>query len=73
LEELGCDLRPFNSFGKESLIGPVNDASRCAEEDIDATAVELPASDLREIETASVQVEIQGARYPKSLERMTGL
>jgi len=29
--------------------------------------------DLREIESASAQIEIQGARYPEHVERMTGL
>lgn len=43
------------------------------EENIGATAIELSATDLREIEAASAQVEIQGARYPEALERMTGL
>jgi len=38
-----------------------------------ALAVELTPDDLREIESASAQIEIQGARYPEHVERMTGL
>jgi aryl-alcohol dehydrogenase-like predicted oxidoreductase len=46
-------------------------AARLAE-NIGAAAVELTAADLREIEAASARIEIQGARYPENLERMTG-
>jgi aryl-alcohol dehydrogenase-like predicted oxidoreductase len=38
-----------------------------------AVAVELTPDDLREIESASAKIEIQGARYPGQVERMTGL
>ena len=31
------------------------------------------ADDLREIESASAKIEVQGARYPEHVERMTGL
>ena len=43
------------------------------EENTGAAEVELTADDVREIEEASSTVEIQGARYPEALERMTGL
>jgi aryl-alcohol dehydrogenase-like predicted oxidoreductase len=43
------------------------------EENIGAVAVELTADDLREIETASSDIKVQGARYPERLEQMTGL
>jgi aryl-alcohol dehydrogenase-like predicted oxidoreductase len=42
------------------------------EENIGAVAVELTPDDLREIESAASKITIQGARYPESIERMTG-
>jgi aryl-alcohol dehydrogenase-like predicted oxidoreductase len=38
-----------------------------------AVSVQLSPADLREIESASSSIEIQGARYPERLEKMTGL
>jgi aryl-alcohol dehydrogenase-like predicted oxidoreductase len=43
------------------------------EENIGATEIELTQQDLREIESAAAQIEVQGARYPERLEQMTGL
>jgi aryl-alcohol dehydrogenase-like predicted oxidoreductase len=43
------------------------------EENIGATAIELAPDDLREIESASSKIKIQGARYPEALQKMTGL
>jgi aryl-alcohol dehydrogenase-like predicted oxidoreductase len=42
------------------------------EENIGAAAVELSPDDLREIDSASSQITVQGARYPEHLERKTG-
>jgi aryl-alcohol dehydrogenase-like predicted oxidoreductase len=42
------------------------------EENIGAVDVELTADDLREIESAASKIEVQGARYPEHLERLTG-
>jgi aryl-alcohol dehydrogenase-like predicted oxidoreductase len=42
------------------------------EENLGAAEVELTADDLREIETAAAEIEVQGARYPEHIERMTG-
>jgi aryl-alcohol dehydrogenase-like predicted oxidoreductase len=42
------------------------------EENIGATAIELTSGDLREIDRASSQITLQGARYPEKLEQMTG-
>jgi aryl-alcohol dehydrogenase-like predicted oxidoreductase len=42
------------------------------EENIGAVAVELTSDDLREIESAASKITVQGARYPESVERMTG-
>ena len=41
------------------------------EENIGATAVQLTANDLREIEIAASKITVQGARYPEHLERMS--
>ena len=43
------------------------------EENISAVEVELTADDLREIDRAASQIDVQGARYPEALERRTGL
>jgi aryl-alcohol dehydrogenase-like predicted oxidoreductase len=42
------------------------------EENIAATAIELTAGDLREIDRAAAQITVHGARYPEHLQRMTG-
>jgi aryl-alcohol dehydrogenase-like predicted oxidoreductase len=42
------------------------------EENIGAVAIELTADDLRAIESAAAKIKVQGARYPESLEKITG-
>ncbi len=42
------------------------------EENIGAVSVKLTAEDLREIDSASSKITVQGARYPENLEKMTG-
>ena len=42
------------------------------QENIGAADIELTTGDLQEIDTAAAQIEVQGARYPDHLERMTG-
>jgi len=42
------------------------------EENIGAVEIELTLDDLREIESAASQIEVQGDRYPEHLEQMTG-
>jgi len=42
------------------------------EENVGAVAIELTRDDLREIESAASQIEVQGARYPEHLEQLTG-
>jgi hypothetical protein len=39
---------------------------------IAAANIELTAADLLEIETASSNITVQGARYPERLEALTG-
>jgi aryl-alcohol dehydrogenase-like predicted oxidoreductase len=43
------------------------------EENIGAVAVELTPGDLREIDSATSKIKVEGARYPERLEKMTGL
>jgi aryl-alcohol dehydrogenase-like predicted oxidoreductase len=42
------------------------------EENLGAADVELAPEDLREIERASSNIKVEGARYPERLEQMTG-
>jgi aryl-alcohol dehydrogenase-like predicted oxidoreductase len=42
------------------------------DENLGAASIELTADDLREIETATSKITVQGARYPDHLEQMTG-
>lgn len=42
------------------------------EENIGAAAIDLASEDLQEIDSAAAQIAIQGARYPESLEKLTG-
>ncbi len=42
------------------------------DENLGAVAVELTPDDLREIDSASSKITIQGARYPEHLEKLTG-
>ena len=44
----------------------------CLDENISATSVELTADDLRDIEDAVSQIEIQGARLPEAVLKLTG-
>ena len=43
------------------------------EENIGAVSVELTPNDLSEIEAAAAKIQVEGARYPEKLEKMTGL
>jgi aryl-alcohol dehydrogenase-like predicted oxidoreductase len=42
------------------------------EENIGAISIELTPDDLREIESAASEIEVQGDRYPEHLEQLTG-
>jgi aryl-alcohol dehydrogenase-like predicted oxidoreductase len=42
------------------------------EENIGAATLELTPDDLREIDSASSRITVQGNRYPENLEKMTG-
>jgi aryl-alcohol dehydrogenase-like predicted oxidoreductase len=41
------------------------------EENIGAAEIELTPADLKEIDSASSKITIQGARYPEEVERMS--
>jgi aryl-alcohol dehydrogenase-like predicted oxidoreductase len=43
------------------------------EENIGAVTIQLTPDDLRDIDAAASKINVQGARYPESIERMTGL
>lgn len=51
---------------------PGTTKSHRLEENLGAVNVELTAADLREIESASSTIKVEGARYPEALEAMTG-
>ena len=42
------------------------------EENVGAATVELSSDDLREIESATAKITVQGKRYPEKLEQLTG-
>jgi aryl-alcohol dehydrogenase-like predicted oxidoreductase len=42
------------------------------EENLGATNIELSSDDLRELEAATSQIAVQGARYPEELQKMVG-
>jgi len=43
------------------------------EENIGALSIQLTPEDLREIDDAASKIQVEGARYPERLEKMTGL
>jgi aryl-alcohol dehydrogenase-like predicted oxidoreductase len=60
-------------LAQKSWIVPIPGTTKLhrLEENIGAAAVDLTADDLREIEGAASRIEIQGARYPEQIERMS--
>src|SRR5437870_5456463 len=62
-------------LARKPWIVPIPGTTRLArlEENIGAAALRLTADDLREIESATSHITIQGARYPEQLEKRTGL
>jgi aryl-alcohol dehydrogenase-like predicted oxidoreductase len=61
-------------LAQKPWIVPIPGTTKLArlDENIGAFAVELTPADLREIESAAAKITIQGARYPESMERITG-
>jgi aryl-alcohol dehydrogenase-like predicted oxidoreductase len=62
-------------LAQKPWIAPIPGTTKLArvDENLGATAIELTADDLREIETAASKITVQGDRYPEHLSRMTGL
>jgi aryl-alcohol dehydrogenase-like predicted oxidoreductase len=62
-------------LAQKSWIVPIPGTTKLnrLEENIGAVEVELSTEDLLQIEDATSKISIQGARYPESAERMTGL
>jgi len=61
-------------LAKKPWIVPIPGTTKLTrlEENIGAADIELTREDLSEIESAASQIEVQGARYPEHLEKMTG-
>jgi aryl-alcohol dehydrogenase-like predicted oxidoreductase len=61
-------------LAQKPWIVPIPGTTKLArlEENIGALSVNLTPDDLREIESASAHIQVQGARYPEHLEQMTG-
>ena len=61
-------------LAREPWIVPIPGTTKLSrlDENIGAAEIELTAGDLREIERAASEIQVQGARYPEHLEQMTG-
>ena len=61
-------------LAQKSWIVPIPGTTKLhrLEENIGATAIELTPDDLRDIDIAASKITVQGARYPKEMEQMTG-
>jgi aryl-alcohol dehydrogenase-like predicted oxidoreductase len=61
-------------LAQKPWIVPIPGTTKLArlDENLGAAAVELTPGDLREIDAAAAKIKVQGARYPESLERLTG-
>lgn len=62
-------------LAQKPWIVPIPGTTKLArlDENIGAVAIELTPADLREIESASSKIKVEGDRYPERLEKMTGL
>lgn len=61
-------------LAKKSWIVPIPGTTKLhrLEENLGAVQVEFTPADLREIESASSRVKVEGARYPEAIEAMSG-
>jgi len=61
-------------LARKSWIVPIPGTTKLKrlEENIGAVSLELTSDDLREIENATSEINVQGARYPERFEQMTG-
>ena len=62
-------------FAQKSWIVPIPGTTKLnrLEENLGALAIQLTPEDLRDIDAAASKIEVEGARYPERLEKMTGL
>ena len=62
-------------IARKPWIAPIPGTTKAARlaENIGAVSLRLTPDDLREIESATSKITIQGARYPEALEKRTGL
>ena len=62
-------------LAQKPWIVPIPGTTKLArlDENIGAAGVELSADDLREMDSSSRKIQVQGERYPEHLEKMTGL
>lgn len=62
-------------LAQKTWIVPIPGTTRLhrLEENLGSTALELTSDDLRDIERAGSTIDLQAARYPEHLDRMTGL
>lgn len=62
-------------LAQKSWIVPIPGTTKLSRlaENIGAVNIELTPDDLQEIENAAAKIDVQGARYPEELDRMTGL
>lgn len=60
-------------LAQKAWIVPITGTTKLGrvEENIGADAIELTPDDLRDIDRATSEITLQGARYPEELERMT--
>ena len=61
-------------LAQKPWIVPIPGTTKLArlEENIGAVDIQLTPDDLREIESASAKITVQGARYPEHIEQLTG-
>ncbi len=61
-------------LGQKPWIVPIPGTTKLhrLEENLGAATVELTPEDLRQLETATSQIAVQGARYPEALQKMVG-
>ena len=61
-------------LAQKPWIAPIHGTTKLSllEENLGALEVELTASDLAEIDKAAAAIQVQGARYPEKLQRITG-
>ena len=61
-------------LAKKPWIVPIPGTTKLArlEENLGATDVELTAEDLRELDEASAQIKLEGARYPEFHAKLVG-